>query len=857
MSVTSPPDSLPRWITPRAVVIAAAVLCALVWAVAAAWVVRQRADQAQQMRQSAELYARVMEDLVGRSLAVADLSMRSLEGALPGVDPGPLPASAGAAAGAAEPEASTAPALPVPALDPAQAQSRLLAVALGLPFVRSLSIVDARGRVLASSSQSNQGRLVPAGLMAGLAQQTGLMLGPWVAGRDLGAAAPAAAGGTGPGWLPLARPVRVEGRPGGAVVAALNPDWFATQFELLLDDERWRAALLSYDGRVLTTSSNLGLAPGASAVAQAGFRATLTRQEHASQVGVGVQGDAVVSAYRAVRKLPWLVQAEIPESQALAPTVRGLQAAVLVSLLLSLAGAAAAAAAVRSLRAHADMGLQLAAADALRQSREQELRVLIEGVHEWLFRTDVAGHVTFVNRRWHQLSGYPDEQALGQRVSHWVAEGDRARVDALFVAPGPAGESLAAPAAEPIELRTADARAVLIELGVSALHDAGGRLIGFAGFAVDVSEREAARRRLQDQLKFIELLVEASPMPVFVKDRQGRYLMTNRAWSRMLHVSGRQARTRQLSEIIPGADADLHERTDRQAMAQRDPVQYESRLMGADGQMHDLMVSKVRYLGPDGEPAGVIGSLVDVTRFREAERSNAAARQATEAANRARTEFIANITHELRTPLQSIIGFSELGEARAAEQVKLQQMFTRIQGAGRRMLALVNNLLDVSKIESGVGGIDLQRSELTFYVGEVLSEFDAQFDTLGLQLDIHLAEGGCEVELDPTRFQQVVRNVVANAARYAPRGSVLEVTVSVDGADAVVEVRDHGPGIPAGEFETIFEPFVQSSITKDGSGGTGLGLAICRKIMGAHRGSIQARNHPEGGAIFRITLPKI
>jgi len=110
---------------------------------------------------------------------------------------------------------------------------------------------------------------------------------------------------------------------------------------------------------------------------------------------------------------------------------------------------------------------------------------------------------------------------------------------------------------------------------------------------------------------------------------------------------------------------------------------------------------------------------------------------------------------------------------------------------------------------------------------------------------------------DGPRLQQVLRNLLANAIRFAPEGSEVALDWRRDpvARDLQVQVRDHGPGIPEAELESVFEAFVQSSRTKDGSGGTGLGLAICRKIMAAHHGRITARNAPGGGALFELRLP--
>jgi len=831
------PGELPGWLTRRSAIAAAVLLGIVVWATAAGYVWLQRQALRERGLQSASLYARVLEDQVSRSFAITDVALGALADTL----------DFRALARLADPAASPA------AVDEADAQ--LIRAVRGLPFLRSVSVLASDGRVLASSNPINVGTVVPPSAFDLRDPGRASGLDHLLAVRDLGdlAGEPPSPRRTGATLLPVLR--RVDG--GGSahwLVAAINLDHFANQFGLMLGDERRDAALLSYDGHLLAATPTLALAPDASADAAASFRNGLDERDIGSAIGIGVAGGPAVGAWRAARNQPLLVVVEEPLDGAMQPLQAAWRSALAVACGLTLLLVGLAAAAVRSLRSHDAVSRQLAAADLRRVASERDLRVLIEGVHEWMFRTDAQGRVTFVNRRWSQISQYTDAQALGRRIADWVVPVDREAVDALFDR-GRAQRGAAA-AAEQIGLCTARGTVVMLELGVSPLRDDEGELIGFAGFAVDVSEREHARRRLQEQLDFTARLIDATPTPIFVKDVDGRFITTNHAWSALLGVPAKAAAGATSAALFPARDATQHALHDLQALATPEPVHYESRVTGRDGSARDLLISKVRFPGPDGRPAGVIGSLVDVTEFREAERRTRQAQQAAEASNQARAEFLANITHELRTPLQSIIGFSELGQARAAADERLQQMFGRIHGAGERMLALVNNLLDVSKIESGVGGVELSRADVRLYVGEVLSEFDAQFESTGLRLIADLADDECVVDVDPTRFQQVIRNVIANAARFAPGGSALEITVGPQGAEVVVEIRDHGPGIPEAECESIFEPFVQSSRTKDGSGGTGLGLAICRKIMHAHRGSIRAGNHPQGGAVFRIALPQ-
>jgi signal transduction histidine kinase len=277
----------------------------------------------------------------------------------------------------------------------------------------------------------------------------------------------------------------------------------------------------------------------------------------------------------------------------------------------------------------------------------------------------------------------------------------------------------------------------------------------------------------------------------------------------------------------------------------------------ADGSLRDVVIEKRALPGAEGgEPSGILAVIIDVTEFRAAERATREARDAAEEASRAKSEFIANISHELRTPLQSIIGFSELGQRRAGEQARLGAMFSDIHASGQRMLALVNDLLDVARIESSAGTLHLERGDLRTPVREVLRELQPLAAKRSVLLSEALADAPMLAKLDPLRFGQVVRNVVANAIRFSPEGGRIDIEADVtEAGEWRLSIADRGPGIPEGEQEAIFEAFVQSSRTKDGSGGTGLGLAISRTIMQAHGGRITAHNRPGGGSVFEIVLP--
>lgn len=251
--------------------------------------------------------------------------------------------------------------------------------------------------------------------------------------------------------------------------------------------------------------------------------------------------------------------------------------------------------------------------------------------------------------------------------------------------------------------------------------------------------------------------------------------------------------------------------------------------------------------------------LADQVRERTAELEATLVRE--RRANAAKSDFLANISHELRTPMHAIRSFAKLGLERGAdaERDKLTGYFARIDTSSGRLLKLLNDLLDLSKLEAGQMEIHLEPLALDREVASAIEETDVLARARGVTVHAPEDTERMMVNGDSGRLQQVLVNVLSNAIKFSPPGERIDVLIhrgmTKPPAPVIVEITDHGVGIPEGELEAVFDKFVQSSKTRSGAGGTGLGLAISREIIRAHGGTIHAEHGPGGGTRVVIQLP--
>jgi PAS domain S-box-containing protein len=381
------------------------------------------------------------------------------------------------------------------------------------------------------------------------------------------------------------------------------------------------------------------------------------------------------------------------------------------------------------------------------------------------------------------------------------------------------------------------------------------------------------RRQVRDQTheieqrgRFLRQVIDSAPNFIFVKDREGRFTLANRALAQLYQTSSDEMIGKTV-EQISGASGDVMcaAQDDRDVIdTAREKHIAEELHVDASGTRRWVQITKRPMLGVDNKAVGVLGVVNDITQRKHDEQRLIQARIDAEAANRAKSEFLANMSHEIRTPLNGVIGMLDLLDGEAFDPER-RSMLDTARSSADALLTLINDVLDFSKIEAGKLALEEIDFELSPIVEEVATLFSREAHAKGLELSCLVCrEVPAIVRGDPTRFRQILANLVANAVKFTARGEVfigLQVTSTdvVEGVPVVllrVEVRDTGIGMSAEVVGRLFQAFSQAdSSTTRRYGGTGLGLTIAKRLVEAMKGTLEVNSKIGEGSTFSAILP--
>jgi PAS domain S-box-containing protein len=366
-----------------------------------------------------------------------------------------------------------------------------------------------------------------------------------------------------------------------------------------------------------------------------------------------------------------------------------------------------------------------------------------------------------------------------------------------------------------------------------------------------------AKEQAEETGRMLHTVLDTIPVRIFWKDRNLNYLGCNRLFAQDAGKSSPQ-------EVVGATDYDMRWRDVAEQHRTDDVVVMEAnqpKLNFEEQQTHQdcagtwLRTSKVPLLDASGEVMGVLGTYEDITENKAAEQALVAARDAADRANQAKSEFLSSMSHELRTPMNAILGFGQLLEIDDTLSREQQDNVQEILKAGHHLLELINEVLDLAKVESGRIVLSLEPLDVATVAEECLS----MVSTLAATRDIRIRQSGLQgtaVRADRTRLRQALLNLLSNAVKYNRVGGNVDLEVRPQGLDRLcIRVTDTGPGIPAERLEELFQPFNRLGAENSYIEGAGIGLTITRRIVEMMGGSVHVESDIGVGSTFTIDLP--
>ncbi len=386
-----------------------------------------------------------------------------------------------------------------------------------------------------------------------------------------------------------------------------------------------------------------------------------------------------------------------------------------------------------------------------------------------------------------------------------------------------------------------------------------GELVGFVMASTNITDRKQAEIELQQSEERFRRAVLSAPLPIMIHAENGEVLQISRAWTELTGYTLEDIPTisewleqsdREEAEEIEAHFAHLYSSQERVAEGEyviftksgkRQIWEFSSSLLGA--------LPDKRHLG--------ISMALDITERIKTQKAMQQAKETAEYASRAKSDFLANMSHELRTPLNAIIGFAEILRDELVGEINDEQRecVNDIHISGEHLLEMINDILDLSKIEAGKMVLQLE----AFSIVEAVEEVNAIITALAVRKNLELTldyNRNCEIEADRVKFKQIFYNLLSNAIKFTPEGGKVVTHLEISDTELRTEVIDTGIGISEADQAKLFAPFTQIDTSKSRRyGGTGLGLALTQRLIMLHGGEIRVESHEGKGSNFTFRIP--
>jgi len=487
--------------------------------------------------------------------------------------------------------------------------------------------------------------------------------------------------------------------------------------------------------------------------------------------------------------------------------------------------------------------------------------------------TNAKGIITYVNDKFCEISQYSRDELLGQNHSLLNSGTHPKSMWTEMYKTASAGE----PWHQQVCNRAKDGSLYWVDTTIIGYKSEQGKVERYIAIRADITEQKQLALELRDQkIAFDKTAIVATT------DAKGAITYVNEKFCEISQYSRDELLGQNHSLLNSGTHPKSMWTEMYKTVSAGDTWHQQVCNRAKDGSLYWVDTTIIGYKNEQGKIDRYIGIRSDITiqkrleldlldlvdeqtKDLQAAKEFAEKAQAdAEAANHAKSDFLANMSHELRTPMHSILSFAKFGTKQLAKVPleekgieKLVRFLANITESGQRLMGLLNNLLDLAKLEAGKMDYEFKQQDLQLSINRILTEFTTKLEEKSIQLRVESTSRNSMAYYDYDKIAQVLANLISNAIKFTAESSEIKVLIEdTDEDQLMLSVYDQGIGIPDGELNSIFDQFIQSSKTDTGAGGTGLGLAICKEIINAHSGTIWAENNANKGAVVKFILQK-
>jgi len=500
----------------------------------------------------------------------------------------------------------------------------------------------------------------------------------------------------------------------------------------------------------------------------------------------------------------------------------------------------------------------------LRES-EQKYRELIQNARSIIIKISWDDKILFFNEYAQEFFGYSESEVINKNVVETIFL--KRDINAPYLSESP--HIVFQKTEKYVHIENENICKNGKRVWVSWIHkpvfDEHGNIIEFLSVGTDITARKKAEDALRKSRKLLQDIIDNTGAMIFVKDSNGLYILVNKVYEHICGLSKEEILGKNDYKIHIPQVAEKVIKDDRRVLETGESLIVEETFI-IRGKEYNFFTSKIPLYDNDNKPYAVCGVAADITGLKQAEKELAKAKEAAEKANRVKSEFLANMSHEIRTPMNAILGYSNLLSKMISEE-KEKKYLEIIQTSGKNLLFLINDILDLSKIEAGKLDIIRKPVSLNKLFNEIRNIFEIKTKEKGVSF---IMEKEPEIPdilmLDEIRLRQILFNLVGNAVKFTEQGyvklsakikkssEVFKTSELSSRIDLTLKIEDTGIGISEDQTEIIFNPFEQQKENRSKYGGTGLGLTITKHLTEMMNGKISLISEVGKGTVFILEL---